>query len=212
LWARGELRSRLRSLEVTPIVSAPRARGLELSRSRSRWAGFTSLFLWLCTICMGAGGALLAIGSVERFRKPPPPVAPRVRKGTAEQIFGGKRRPLKVRSLSGLSYFGLIAAIIFLWCCYQPGSFNPGPRSVPQGLSVHLLRPGTQAQAAQGYSRCMSAWNPADSNVRPSLYVDSQLVAWEDFATVLRKELRLRHPDWPRVSRGRSRIWNGTGP
>ena len=32
---------------------------------------------------------------------------------------------------------------------------------------------------------------------RPSLYVGSQFVAWEDFSALLKKELARRPPDWP---------------
>ncbi len=106
----------------------PRLRVVTLARS---YAGFTSLSLWLCTICMGAGGALLAIGGVERFRKPSPPVAPCVHKGTAGADLRWKRRPLRAQPFSRTSYFGLIATITYLMVLLPAWLLQSWTRPVP---------------------------------------------------------------------------------
>jgi biopolymer transport protein ExbD len=67
----------------------------------------------------------------------------------------------------------------------------------PKGLMTHLLIPEAQAQSSPGIQPVYVRLESGGINARPSLYVDSQPVPWENFETVLRKELRLRHPDWP---------------
>ena len=68
---------------------------------------------------------------------------------------------------------------------------------LPTGLRVRTLPLGITAPPAPGIQplvvRVAGDWHGA----RPNLYIDSQLINWEDLGTVLRKELRQRPPDWP---------------
>ena len=65
-------------------------------------------------------------------------------------------------------------------------------RKIPTGMAIHLIRPGVAAPRSPGIEPLL---------VRvvggPSLYIDSDRVAWEDFSAVLHTELSRRPPDWP---------------
>jgi hypothetical protein len=159
--------------------------------------GFTSLLLWLCLLSMGAGGILLVIGGVERFRKPLPPVAPCVREGTAGGHFRWKRRPVKARPLFPMSYFGLIALITYLLEFISIGVLQSSAYIIPVGLRIHLVRPGISARRNPGIQPLLVRVESGGRSWRASLYVDSRPVSWEDFGGVLQKELNQRPPDWP---------------
>jgi hypothetical protein len=62
---------------------------------------------------------------------------------------------------------------------------------------IHLLQPGAYSQASPQVEPLLVRVQFAGSNVRPSLYVNSQLISWGDLSTVLRKDLSRRPPTWP---------------
>ena len=66
----------------------------------------------------------------------------------------------------------------------------------PMGLVVHLFRPERVAPRNAGIQPLLIRVESAGTGPA-HLYVDSRLVAWEDFDGVLRKEIRLRPLDWP---------------
>jgi biopolymer transport protein ExbD len=68
---------------------------------------------------------------------------------------------------------------------------------VPMGVPIHLIRPGVTAPWSPGIQPLRVSVRRDGRNPRPSLYVDSQLVAWEDLGALLKKELAQRPPDWP---------------
>ena len=146
---------------------------------------------------MGAGGILLAIGGVERFRKPPPPVVPCVPRETAGGHFRWKRRPLKARPLFAMSYFGLIAAITHLMIAISIGVLQSWAHVVPKGLQIHLVRPGISAQRSPGIQPLLVRVESGGRSGDPSLYMNARQVSWEDFGVVLQKELNQRPPNWP---------------
>jgi biopolymer transport protein ExbD len=65
------------------------------------------------------------------------------------------------------------------------------------GLRVRLVRPGTHAERSPGIQPVLVRVNYDQKNRRATVTVDSQPVTWEELETVLRRELRLRPPDWP---------------
>lgn len=66
-----------------------------------------------------------------------------------------------------------------------------------KGLLVRLVRPEIPAQSTPWLEPLRVRVALAGPKVRPKLYLNSQLVSWEDFGTVLQKELNRRPPHWP---------------
>jgi biopolymer transport protein ExbD len=93
--------------------------------------------------------------------------------------------------------FGLIAAISWLVlmtivCVLQFGRFVP-----LKGLTVHILRPGAPSQSSPWIEPLRVRVEFAGQSARPNLYLNSQPISWEDFGTVLAKELNRRPPHFP---------------
>jgi hypothetical protein len=124
------------------------------------------------------------------------PVAPYVHSATAAGHLWWKPRPSDRRPFSGLSSFGLFAAIAYLLVLIPLWVLQSWDQPIPQGLTIHLL-PGILAQSSSGIQPLRVWVESGEPRVSPILYVDWQLVAWENFETVLKKELSRRPPNWP---------------
>ena len=80
-----------------------------------------------------------------------------------------------------------------------------GYRRVPMGLPVHLMKTAASNQADPGIQPVMvrlvltgcDLHPQLPGGARPCLYIDSQLVSWEAFDSVLQQKLGLRPPNWP---------------
>jgi hypothetical protein len=93
--------------------------------------------------------------------------------------------------------FGLVAGITFILIAMAIGVIQSWRYAIPQGLMLHLLKPGPHAQAVGGIQPLYVRLESLGMNERPALYVNSQRVAWEDFGNLLQRELRHRPPSWP---------------
>ena len=154
------------------------------------------VLLWLCLLCAGGGGVLLAMAAAGRFRKPLPPVAPLDGARTRGGNFRWKRRPPVPRPFSGLSYVALILTfgLVVVWipnCVCWSLTYL-----VPNGLPVHLLRPAVVARRNPGMQPVLIRI-AGESPASPSVYVDSRQVTWDSLAAVLQKEVNRRPPNWP---------------
>jgi biopolymer transport protein ExbD len=65
------------------------------------------------------------------------------------------------------------------------------------GLTIHLVNPGITAKTSPWIQPLRVRLEAVNSRARPNLYIDAQLVSWEDFSAVLHKELNHRPPNWP---------------
>jgi len=88
----------------------PRLRVFANSRE---YDDFASRLLWLCAAGIGAGATLLVMAGGRSLRKSPAPVAPSVEPGTPYGRVRWKPKPSK-RLFSGVSSFGLVAALLYL--------------------------------------------------------------------------------------------------
>ncbi|HMD70497.1 MAG TPA: hypothetical protein VKF41_04100 [Bryobacteraceae bacterium] len=153
-------------------------------------------FSWLCLTCVGAGAVLVAMGRFERHREPPPPVAPCLGEGIARGHIRWKPGPAVARPFSGLSYFGLVAAIFYMLLVLVR-LVADSLALVPKGLEVHLLRLGVTAPRNPGIQPVLVRVNPRKTGGGASLSVNGRPVEWDGLAAVLQKELIQRPPEWP---------------
>lgn len=129
----------------------------------------------------------------EKPRKAPAPAAARV----SSLSVPGYRYPKPKPNPANRPAFARMpwTALIMLLCCLVIAApiLNPVLNPpVPWGLKIRILRPGVQSPSIPGIRPLL---------VRVArgreLFVDSQAVSWEDFDSVLRKELSRRPPNWP---------------
>ena len=95
------------------------------------------------------------------------------------------------------SWFGLIAVNIYLLVLLPFWVMQAWAWVTPVGLRLHLLFPAAPAQVSPGIQPLLVRVASGGSGAVPNLYVNSQLVSWQDFGTVLQKELSRRPPNWP---------------
>lgn len=138
-----------------------------------------------------------AIADVGHFRTTSARAAVRAGSGAVDGNRRRDLRPSKRPAFSRTSFFGLIAAISYILVAISFGVLKTLGRPTYQGLMIHLLQPPAAAQASPQIESLLVRVKFARSNVRPSLYVNSQPVSWGDLSTVLRKELSRRPPTWP---------------
>jgi hypothetical protein len=156
-----------------------------------------SILLWICEMAAGGGAILLAIGAVEGFRMPHPPVAPN---GIPGLVTGNVRwifRPSNPRPFAGLSSYGTISAIFYLLVYSTVLTFQASALLTPVGLRVRLTRPGVVGQSFPGIHPLLLRLVCCARRDEPILYLDSQAVSWEELGGVLQKELRYRPSNWP---------------
>jgi len=101
------------------------------------------------------------------------------------------------RMASRTSWYGLIGTHAYLVILIPVWVMISGMPLVPKGLVVHLVQPGIAAQIMPGIQPLRVRVETAVGSVRPTLYVDSRPVSWDDFSAVLQKEISRRPPNWP---------------
>lgn len=112
----------------------------------------------------------------------------------SRRVKSGIERPL---SLSRLSTHSLVLVLTFmiLWTTLVVATSLE--RIIPWGLPVQVIRPGVTAPRSPGIQPLLVRVRRQGQDLRATLYVDSQIVASEDFGPLLKKELASRPPDWP---------------
>lgn len=103
--------------------------------------------------------------------------------------------PLR-RPISGLPSFGLVGGVIFALIITVMMMITGVGRFTPRGLRVRLLKQGAVPQNSDAWTEPLVILvKDAGPGQRPNLYVNSKLVAWEDFDKVLKQELSRRR-EW----------------
>lgn len=106
-----------------------------------------------------------------------------------------RKLPLR-RPISGLPGFGLVGGIIYALIAIVMMLIPAAFVSTPQGLSVRLLKRGATPQKSDAWTEPLVVMAMGTGpGQRPSLYVNSKLVAWKDFDHVLKQELGRRR-EW----------------
>ncbi|HVP45319.1 MAG TPA: hypothetical protein VMT32_02005 [Bryobacteraceae bacterium] len=178
----------------------------------SGYASLVERLLCLCLISMGAGASLLVVAGRAHVGRLPP-VAP-----DAEWAMVRGHLPLKVRlprpgPFSGMPAWGLFAANTFLIVLLPVWLIQSwlGVLRILVGLPIHLQRPALSSPPSPGIQPLLVHLEAAPNYARPTLYVNSQAVAWEDLTAVLQRELPLRPPNWPVYVEGRGEMeWGHT--
>jgi biopolymer transport protein ExbD len=95
------------------------------------------------------------------------------------------------------STYSLIAALTYLVIWVSLVVVLSLRHVTATGLPVRLVRSGDTAQRIPGIQPLRLRVGADGHSAHPSIYVDSQLITWEDFSTFLQKRLSRRPPDWP---------------
>lgn len=148
-------------------------------------------------ILTGVGADLPVVAGTGSFREVPFAAAARVSSEIDRRYHPRKPHTSIRRPLSGLSTIGLILALTYLPVFISIGVLQSWQWVTPMGLRVHLLHPPAASQGAAGLQPLLVQLKPYSFGVRPTLYVDSQPVSWEEFDKRMRKEINRRPPDWP---------------
>jgi biopolymer transport protein ExbD len=108
-----------------------------------------------------------------------------------------RKKPVTPRPFARFSQTSLVLVLtlFIVWVSMVVGTSLE--LIVPSGLPIHVIRPGVTIPRSPGIQPLRVSVRRDGRNSRPILYVDSQLVAWEDFGALLKKELARRPPDWP---------------
>jgi hypothetical protein len=85
----------------------------------------------------------------------------------------------------------LVLTLFTIWTAVVVCVSGEGLLLLPRGLPIHVVRPGVIAPRSPGIQPLL-VYLRDGRNPRPTLYVDSNLVAWEDFSALLKKELARR--------------------
>jgi len=172
------------------------------------WRAFLALLL-----CFPVGiSVLIRSGIVRRGEKqdaflktwplsqagpqPPIPGVARPLSGDEEIRHYRETRPWSTWPFSRTSWYGLIGTNVYLVILIPVWLLSPRPM-VPRGLVVHLVKPEIAAPSTPGIQPLRVRIARVDVHSPPKLYLDSRLVAWEDFEPLLQKELSQRPPNWP---------------
>jgi biopolymer transport protein ExbD len=106
-----------------------------------------------------------------------------------------RKLPLR-RPISGLPGFGLVGGIIYALIAIVMMMTTAAFVYTPQGLWVRLLKRGAVPQNSDPWTEPLVVLAKGGGpGQRPNLYVNSKLVAWEDFDHVLKQELSRRR-EW----------------
>jgi biopolymer transport protein ExbD len=96
-----------------------------------------------------------------------------------------------------MSYFGLIATVFYLLVLLPLWTLQAWANLGPRGLLIHLVRPGVNAEPNPGIQPLVVRLESGGLGGRPSVYLDSRRVSWEDFDVALQKDINQRPPRWP---------------
>jgi hypothetical protein len=106
-----------------------------------------------------------------------------------------RKLPLR-RPISGLPSFGLFGGILFALIATVMMMLTAVGAHRSEGFSVRLLKRGATPQKSDAWTEPLVVLaTGARPGQRPNLYVNSKLVAWEDFDHVLKQELSRRR-EW----------------
>ena len=102
------------------------------------------------------------------------------------------------------AWFGLVMVLCYIVVDIPIWVIVLGTGIIPAGLPVRLMNPAVSYQLGPGIQpllvRLVDGCHSLPRRYvgpRPCLYIDSQLVSWDSFDSVLREKLRLRPPNWP---------------
>jgi len=192
---------------------APRLVVIELGGERGNaWSRVANAFL-VCVLFFAVGTLVIVHSAIAQTRENWAALAKAcslTEPGPQSAIVGASRscsatvslrhyretRPWSTWPFSRTSWYGLIGTNVYLVILIPVWLLSPRPM-VPRGLVVHLVKPGIAPPCTPGIQPLRVRIAREDVHSPPKLYLDSRLVAWEDFGTVLQKEMSQRPPNWP---------------
>jgi biopolymer transport protein ExbD len=106
-----------------------------------------------------------------------------------------QKLPLR-RPIVGIPSFGLVAGMVFAILAMLMMMLTGAFRYTPRGLWVHLLKPGAVPMKPDAWTEpVIVVVTDAGLGQEPELFVNSKVVAWDDLASALKRELSVRR-EW----------------
>lgn len=106
-----------------------------------------------------------------------------------------QKLPLR-RPIVGMPAFGLLAGMVFAILAMLMMMLTGAFRYTPRGLWVHLLKTGAVLVKPDAWTEpVVVVVTDAGPGQEPALSVNSKVVAWDDLASVLKRELSVRR-EW----------------
>jgi len=151
---------------------------------------------WMSAICFVAGASLIILPCVGRLRRR---AAEAVRLNLSPSVGHNfqwaQRLPLR-RPISGLPAFGLLGGMTFAILAILMMLLTVGFATPSLGVWVHLLKPGQAPAMSDAWTEPLIVrLKDNGPGNRPTVYVNSKQVAWEDLGRKLEEELG-RRKDW----------------
>jgi biopolymer transport protein ExbD len=96
----------------------------------------------------------------------------------------------------GIPSFGLLAGMVFAILVMLMMMLTGAFRYTPRGLWVHLPKPGAVPMKPDAWTEpVIVVVTDAGLGQEPELFVNSKMVAWDDLASALKRELSVRR-EW----------------
>jgi biopolymer transport protein ExbD len=106
-----------------------------------------------------------------------------------------QKLPLR-RPIVGIPSFGLLAGMVFAILVMLMMMLTGAFRYTPRGLWVHLPKPGAVPMKPDAWTEpVIVVVTDAGLGQEPELFVNSKMVAWDDLASALKRELSVRR-EW----------------
>ncbi|MGC1647549.1 MAG: biopolymer transporter ExbD [Candidatus Sulfotelmatobacter sp.] len=182
-------------LAEASCLNANRPR-LRVVTSRDNDSFCAGVVLWTSAIFVVIGVSLVVLdwrGGV--FREPEQSAIVTNAPNVGQNFQWAQKLPLR-RPIVGIPAFGLLAGMVFAILAMLMMMLTGAFRYTPRGLWVHLLKPGAVTVKPDAWTEpVIVVVTDAGPGQEPGLFVNSKVVAWDDLASALKRELSVRR-EW----------------
>jgi biopolymer transport protein ExbD len=169
---------------------------LRVVTSRDDDSFYAAVVLWTGAIFVVIGISLVVLdwrGGV--FREPEQFAIVTNAPSVGQHFQWAQKLPLR-RPIVGIPAFGLLAGMVFAILAMLMMMLTGAFRYTPRGLWVHLLKPGAVPMKPDAWTEpVIVVVTDAGLGQEPELFVNLKVVAWDDLASALKRELSARR-EW----------------
>jgi biopolymer transport protein ExbD len=169
---------------------------LRVVTSRDDDSFYAGVVLWTDAIFVVIGISLVVLdwrGGV--FREPEQFAIGTNAPNGGQHFQWAQKLPLR-HPIVGVPSFGLLAGMVFAILAMLMMMLTGAFRYTPRGLWVHLLKPGAVPMKPDAWTEpVIVVVTDAGLGQEPELFVNSKVVAWDDLASALKRELSVRR-EW----------------
>ncbi len=169
---------------------------LRVVTSRDNDSFYAGVLLWSGAVFVVVGLSLVILGWRGGVFRELEQSAIVTNAPTAGQTFQwAQKLPLR-RPIVGIPAFGLLAGIVFAILAILMMMLTGAFQRMPIGLWVHVLKPGAVAAKPDAWTEPVIVLvTDAGPGQEPGLSINSKVVAWDDLASALKRELSGRR-EW----------------